>query len=329
MASLSRAQALEHDTTCSILLGIGDRSIGSMVGEIVRDFHYLVGQHCLTSKKYHGSNRIARLPSMPYVTIQSRQMFVEDQGSGPPLLLVHGFPLDHTMWRYQISALSASYRVIVPDLPGFGQSHWCESKSMSMANFANDLVALLEQLSISQPVVFCGLSMGGYIAWPFFQLHRDHVAALILCDTRALADTPKIARARLFMATHIVEQGMEVLLDTMLPKLFSEKTRQEQPQLFEEILLIARQNSRNGVAAAQRGMSERPDVTERLPSIDVPTLFICGEHDVISPPSEMIEMAERIPRSLYVEIPDAGHLAPLENPVVVNQAILRFLALEF
>ncbi|HEY6564395.1 MAG TPA: alpha/beta fold hydrolase, partial [Pirellulaceae bacterium] len=158
------------------------------------------------------------MPMLRHVDTAAGSIAYLDEGSGPLLLLVHGFPLDRTMWREQME-LADSYRLLIPDLPGFGQSP--SNRSVShMVDFADDLAVLLDALGIDGSVVFCGLSMGGYVAWEFFARHRHRVSALILADTRAANDTPEVARARELMAERVLAEGVEPLVASMLPKLF-------------------------------------------------------------------------------------------------------------
>ena len=260
------------------------------------------------------------------VPIGDIDLFVVEKGSGPPLLLVHGFPLDHTMWRYQVDALSASRRVIAPDLRGFGQSGVAGKKIVTMERFADDLAALLGSLDVHEPIDLCGLSMGGYIAWQFYHRHKSCLARLILCDTRADGDAEEVVRGRMIMAARVLEEGPGFIPDTMLPKLFAAETFQQRPDVVEETKEMILGNSGAGIAAAQLGMAQRPDMSHLLSEIDIPTLVLCGTHDVISPPSEMRVMAASIPGARFVEIPKAGHMAPMECPADVNEALLSFLS---
>src|SRR5579871_1458915 len=123
--------------------------------------------------------------------INGARMAAQIVGAGPTLLLVHGFPLDHTMWRRQFEQFSQSFRVVAPDLPGFGQSELAAGRTMSMRGYADALAALVDQVAPGEPIVFCGLSMGGYIAFQFWHGYRDRLSRLVLCDTRAVADTPQ------------------------------------------------------------------------------------------------------------------------------------------
>jgi len=250
---------------------------------------------------------------------------VVERGAGPPLLLVHGFPLDHTMWQAQIEELSLDTRVIAPDLRGFGESDG-GGEVVLMEDFADDLAALLDVLGVAEPVVFCGLSMGGYIAWQFFLRHWARLRALILCDTRAAADTPAAADARLANAKRVFEDGVAFLAEGMLDKLFAAETRQQRPELVEAARRVMLAASPQGVAAALRGLAARPDVSPWLPQMSVPALVVCGREDAISTVEEMRDIAERLPQARFVEIAGAGHMSPVEQPQIVNAAVRDFLA---
>lgn len=258
------------------------------------------------------------------ITIGDVELNVRDEGPGEPLLLVHGFPLDHTMWREQIRHFSGSRRVIAPDLRGFGRSGVTPG-TVTMQRFADDLAKLLDVLRIREPVCFCGLSMGGYIAWQFAQRHRRRLGSLILCDTRAIADDEAGKRNRAIIASRVLKDGPGFIADSMPEKLFSTRTHAENPELIAETQDVIRRSPPQGVAAAARGLAARPDVSAQLGAIDVPTLVVVGEEDAISPADEMQRIAESIPGAHFAAIPSAGHMAPLEAPVAVNTAIKDFL----
>lgn len=247
-----------------------------------------------------------------------------DRGRGLPLMLVHGFPLDHTMWRAQIEALSEHCRVIAPDLRGFGRSGVTEGK-VTMQQFADDLAALVHELEVEQPVVFCGLSMGGYVAWQFWQKYASRTRGLILCDTRATADRPQIAAERLKTARQVIREGPAPLVKAMIPKLFAEATARARPELIESLRRVILSTDPKGIAAAARGMAQRPDATGMLGRIDCPALVLVGEYDALSTPAQMQSVADAIPAARCVQIAGAGHMAPIENPKQVNQAILAFI----
>lgn len=264
---------------------------------------------------------------MPTISIGSSSLHFVDQGRGQALLLVHGFPLDHTMWREQVSELSKDFRVLAPDLRGFGQSSQMDGDDsvVSMAEFADDLAALLTALQVKEPVTLCGLSMGGYVAFQFAARHPGKLGRLILCDTKAAADTQEAAENRHKLAAKVLSEGSQVAAEAMLPKLFSKRASESKVGCVEETRQVILRTRPQAIAAALRGMAGREDFTARLGLIDVPTLVLCGAEDVITPPAEMRSIAAAIPGAEYCEVPAAGHMSPLEDPQTVNQALRRFL----
>lgn len=262
--------------------------------------------------------------NMTKLSVDNIQLEVLDEGQGDPVLLVHGFPLDHTMWRFQVDALSTRHRVIAPDLRGFGHSD-VTSGTVTMARFADDLAAVLDSLQIQSAVTYCGLSMGGYVGWEFFRRHRHRLSRMIMCDTRAVGDTQQVSRGRLLMAARVCEQGPGFIPDAMFPKLFAEETLAYQPGIVAATRSTILATSAEGIAAAQRGMAGRSDATPMLASVDVPVLLIAGAHDVISPPAEMQDIADALPVATFVSVDRSSHLSPLENPDAVNEVMLRFL----
>lgn len=269
-------------------------------------------------------SKTQELPSGKKVSIGDIHLNVVEQGSGPPLLLVHGFPLNHSMWSGQIADLSSHYRVIAPDLRGFGLSE-VTAGTVTMQQYADDLAQLLAAMEVTEPVVFCGLSMGGYIGWQFVARHRNKLAKLIIADSRAVADNEKAAAGRKETADKVEKEGSKVVAQAMLPKLFPARDIEAGKPFVKATEAVMLASPPAGVAAALRGMAERPDFTKELAQIDVPTLIICGEEDAIAPPAEMEGIAKAIPGAKYVGIAGTGHMAPLEKPAEVNAAIKAFL----
>jgi pimeloyl-ACP methyl ester carboxylesterase len=261
---------------------------------------------------------------MAIIKLGDIQLNVFERGRGTPVLLVHGYPLDHSMWRGQLDGLADCCRLIAPDLRGFGESSVTPG-TVTMAQMADDLAGLLDAMRVSEPIVFCGLSMGGYVAWQFAFRHRARLSKLILCDTRAIADSAEAAAGRLKTAERVLVEGTGVAADALVPKLFAPGAYSKQPEIVEQTRQVILRTSAAGIAAALLGMAERPNVTDRLGEIDVPALLIGGRHDGISPPDEMRGIAGRMPKARFVEIEDAGHMAPLEQADVVNAAIREFL----
>jgi pimeloyl-ACP methyl ester carboxylesterase len=265
---------------------------------------------------------------MKTVSTRSKEISYVDRGAGTPVLLVHGFPLDHTMWEAQIAALSSQARVIAPDLRGFGQTPLAPGdaeRGISMEAYADDLAELLDKIAVREPVVLVGFSMGGYVAWQFVRKHGGRLRALIQCDTRAQADTEEARSGRLKMAENVAVWGSGRVAEMMGPKLFAPATFENKPGVVAAVRAVVERTPPAGIAAAQRGMAARSDVTDLLPTIKLPTLVLVGELDVISPPAEMKEIADAIPGAQYVVIPRAGHMTTMEEPEAVNDALLEFV----
>jgi 3-oxoadipate enol-lactonase len=248
-----------------------------------------------------------------------------DEGPGPCVVLLHGYPLSREMWREQVSGIGSIYRIIAPDLRGHGASSAPEGV-YTMDEMAGDVIELIDTLHITEPFVLGGLSMGGYVALALINRYPDRVRALMLMDTQAGADTPEAALTREATARSVLEAGSAAAVAAaMLPRVFTKRTLEERPERVEPIKAVMEQTTPRGIAGALRGMAIRPDRRAELANIKVPTLVLVGEEDVVTPPSVAKAMADAIPDARLEVIPKAGHLAPYENPAVSNDVILRFL----
>jgi 3-oxoadipate enol-lactonase len=244
--------------------------------------------------------------------------------AGDPLLLIHGFPLSSAMWQPQVESPPPGWRVIAPDLRGFGNSPPAAGP-VTMDSLADDLAALLAQLGVSSAAV-CGLSMGGYVAFALLRRHPSLVRALVLCDTKADGDTEEVRRGRLQSAARVEAEGTRSVVDAMLPKLLSPATVRRQAAIEADVRGILESASPAGVAAALKAMAARPDSTPMLRSINVPTQIIVGADDQITPAGGAQLMARGIPGARIEVIPEAGHLPNLENTAAFDRALAGFLA---
>ena len=249
---------------------------------------------------------------------------VIDVGSGPVILLVHGFPLDHQMWKFQIEGLSDGYRIIAPDLPGFGSSPASQTE-LSMRGLADTLVAMLDSMGVAEPVAYCGLSMGGYIGWQFWKHHSQRLSHLVACDTKAAGDTEEIHRARQIAAHSVMQTGATTVADSMLQKLFHDPDSERKQTITQGVHQVISQTSPATIAAGQLAMADRPDATGWISEIEIPTLFVVGEFDGITTPEQMRANADLVPGSKFLQVADAGHMAPLENHVEFNAGLVEFL----
>jgi YbgC/YbaW family acyl-CoA thioester hydrolase len=257
------------------------------------------------------------------ITVSGVDLAVEVRGDGPACVLVHGFPFDRTMWRHQMAALTR-WKRIAPELRGFGTSD-APTGGGSMARYADDLIAVLDALEVQQ-AVFCGLSMGGYILFEVWRRYRDRVRALVLADTRAESDTPEGKRARDEMIGVAKSEGQEGIAKRMIPKLLAAATLQTQPEVERQVREMIQRASVPGIVAALEAMKERPDSRPLLSDITVPTLVLVGAEDALTPPPLSRAMADAIPGARYAEVSVAGHLAPLEQPLVASRLLSDFLA---
>jgi 3-oxoadipate enol-lactonase len=246
-----------------------------------------------------------------------------DQGTGSPIVFLHGFPTCRSVWNPQVEFLSLHFRVITVDLRGNGESDaplW----RYTMETFSDDLCGLLDHLSI-QRAVFAGLSMGGYVLFSFYRKYPQRVRGLILADTRAESDTPKVREGRFQMAQTAYREGLGPVADAMLPKLLSSKTLQNRPERVADVRELILRNSAVGIAGDLMAMAERPDSSPILSEFKCPVLVVVGSDDAATPPDEVRRMAGRIPYGKLEIIPDAGHLSNFENPEAFNRAVLNFM----
>ncbi|MGH9811813.1 MAG: alpha/beta fold hydrolase [Candidatus Acidiferrales bacterium] len=247
----------------------------------------------------------------------------EEAGRGAPVVLLHAFPLSRKMWAPQVEALAPRYRVIAPDFRGHGESGVADEDS-TMERLAEDVRGLLDHLKLER-VVLGGLSMGGYVALAFYRRWPELVAALVLADTRASADTEEGRKGRYETAALAEREGNAAIADMMVPKLLGPATLERKPEVVAAVRAMILEASPAGIAAALRGMAARPASFDLLPTIKCPTLIIVGELDGLTPPADSEAMAKAIPGSTLVRIAEAGHLSNLEQPEEFNSALSGFL----
>lgn len=239
------------------------------------------------------------------------------------ILLIHGFPLDHTLWDPNIAVLSAEAEVMAPDVRGFGGNKSAEM-SLTMEAAADDLLRQLDSRGV-QSVVPCGLSMGGYIAMAMLERAPARIAGLILCNTRSAADTQEAKLGRETTAQDAMSKGMAVIARAMVPKVLGKTTLSEQPALAARIEAMMAGQDPAGVAAASRGMALRPDRTELLRRFTKPALVITGDEDGLMPLPTSSMMVDALPKGELVIIEGAGHLSNVERPEQFNETVSRFL----
>ncbi len=263
---------------------------------------------------------------MPFATVSGTRLHYLNAGGGdPPLVLLHAFPLNAGMWDEQIAALAPRWRVVAPDLPGFGHTPAAEGGEASIDGWADLVAELVPQLGLG-PVVVGGLSMGGYVAFALHRRHPELVTALVLADTRAGADTPEVVQRRTDQQQKVSAGKTDEVLDAMVGTLLSEQTRQERPDVVERARALMATTPPATIITALEVMKNRVDATAALGAITVPVLVVVGEHDVPSPPAVAQEMAEALPDARLETLPGAGHLSNLEVPEAFNRILGSFLA---
>jgi pimeloyl-ACP methyl ester carboxylesterase len=256
--------------------------------------------------------------AMPSIDINGTQFNYSERGAGTPLVLVHGFPLDSRIWDDQVAALSDRYRVIAPDLRGFGQSR--SDQPFTMESLADDLHHLLTKIG-ALPCVLAGLSMGGYVAFAYDSKYPTDLKGLVLIDTRCEADAAEGKQKRDKMIETVREFGSEAIANEMMPKMLAPDAEQCRPQLMQKLRAIMESCPPKTIESALAAMRDRRDYRDRLASIAVPTLIVVGDQDAITPPPMSEFMHREIPKSKLVVIKGSGHMSPMEQPEQVNHAL--------
>jgi 3-oxoadipate enol-lactonase len=257
------------------------------------------------------------------VSARAVELAYEEAGRGEPVVLLHGFPFNRSLWREQAEALRERFRVITPDLRGHGESP-AEGETATMEEMAGDVAALLDALGVGRAVVG-GLSMGGYVTLAFCRLFPERVRALVLADTRPQGDAEEGKRGREQTARRALGEGMGPVAESMLPKMFAAATFDGRPDVVARVREMILATKPEGAAAALRGMALRRDHTEWLSEISVPTLVVVGSEDAITPPADSETMRAKIPGARLEVIGGAGHVSNVERPEEFNRALLNFL----
>jgi 3-oxoadipate enol-lactonase len=259
---------------------------------------------------------------MPHLNVNGANLFYHESGRGLPVVLLHGFPLDHRVWHKQVPELSSVCRVITPDFRGFGQSR--DHSSFTVQSLAEDIYVLLAQLR-ALPCVVGGLSMGGYVALAYERAYASTLRGLTLIDTRAAGDTPEGKAGRDTMIELAKTSGSSGVAEKMMPKMLAPATIESHPELVAELKAIMENCPSQTMQHALAAMRDRPDSRPTLGRIAAPTLIIVGDADAITPKTEAEEMHKDIRGSSLNVIAGAGHTSPLEQPQQVSRAIRHFM----
>ena len=250
--------------------------------------------------------------------------YTDSGGSGTPVVLLHAFPFNSSMWEPQLDSLGDKFRFIVPDLKGFGATEAPEGESAySMDSYADEVKTIVDAAGLDR-FVLAGLSMGGYIALAYMRKYAEGVSGLVLADTRAEADPPEGKEKRSNQQKQVLQDGTAGLIEGLTGALLAESTRSNKPDVVKKVQ-AAMDNPAAGFIGALEAMKNRIDSTEGLAKIDVPTLVIVGENDGITPPEAARKLHEHIGGSQLVVIPEAGHISNMEAPEAFNGALGEFL----
>lgn len=260
------------------------------------------------------------------LTIDDQHIHVIDRGSGIPILFLHAFPLPAAMWDYQVEALSsAGWRCVAIDLPGFGGSAApADPSACSMDAYADLVAGVALALGLDQ-VVLAGASMGGYLAFAVMRRHPDLVRALVLAGTKAQADDGNTWQDRTDLQNALRDgDSLETLAKAMVEKLLGRPALRHQ-ELVDYVHALMTNNTVDGVIGALEAMKHRPDSMSTLADIAVPTLVLVGSQDRVTPLIEANLIRSKVALAKLVTVPEAGHLANLENPLEFNEMLLEFL----
>jgi pimeloyl-ACP methyl ester carboxylesterase len=253
------------------------------------------------------------------------EIFYWTLGDGSPVVLLHPFPVHHEFWLPVAESLSTRYRLILPDLRGHGDSGIGEGGSpATMEKHAADIVRVMDDAGVGRaPLV--GVSIGGYVLFELWRRHRNRVAALGLFNTKAPADSAEARAGRLQAAADVLNRGTGPFLESMIGRLLCRTTHETRPDLVQGALRMMRKMSPEDIAQVQRGMAERPDSVETLKTINVPTLVVTGDEDVLTGIGEAELMHQHISGSQLRVIPKAGHYSPWEQPEEAARLLRQFL----
>jgi len=247
-----------------------------------------------------------------------------DVGEGiVPVIFLHGYPFDKSMWRDQLKELKSSNRVIAVDVRGFGDST-DEKTHLSIELFAEDLVLFMDKLKIDKAIV-CGLSMGGFIALNAMKRFPERFKALILCDTQCIADTTEVREKRYATIEQINRDSADAFNEKFVKSVFHPESLTGKMELVESLRSVVFANSKRIITAGITALAERSETCSTLDAIHIPTLIVCGREDTVTPLVESEFMHKHIKGSILKIIDKAGHVSNLEQPVEFNKYIQDFL----
>ena len=244
-------------------------------------------------------------------------------GSGPDVVLLHPFPAHHGVWLPVAEQLAVRYRCILPDLRGHGASEPGEGAA-TMEKHAGDVRRACDDAGVSR-ATFVGVSIGGYILFEFWRRFRERVAALVLVDARAPADSDETRRARLASIEQVQKHGPDGFIDAQIERLLGTSTKRNRPDIAQAARGMMAKMTVAGITAVQQGMAARPDSVPTLKTIDVPALVMVGDEDAVTPRADAEQMQRGVRGATLEVVPGAGHYSPFEQPDAVARVLRRFL----
>ncbi|WP_263833138.1 alpha/beta fold hydrolase [Sulfurospirillum oryzae] len=258
-------------------------------------------------------------------TVGGLSVLLEGNQKNRAIIFLHGFPYDHTMWSEQIAALRDTYYCVAYDIRGLGDSSVGDGQ-FTMESFVDDLEMLIRELRIEKPPILCGFSMGGYIVLRAVERMESNFSAVILCDTTSNADDNEAKLKRSDVIRRINAQGLSSFSKNFIGRCYSDVYKKEHKEAVDKRIAKSIKFNSIGVKGCLFAMLTRNDTSAYLPSIELPTLLLCGELDALTPPLRMKAMADQIKDAQFVLIKHAAHMSVVENPTDCNEAMKAFLA---
>lgn len=259
------------------------------------------------------------------IPINNFHLSYDDVGEGStPIICLHGFPFDKTMWENQLDFFKTKYRIIAFDIRGFGKST-DEESHLSIPLFSEDLIAFMDKLNIEKAII-CGLSMGGFIALNAMKSFPDRFEALILCDTQCIADTPEVKEKRYEVIDDISTNGVAAFNEGFIKSVFHKNSLLRKKSMVDKLRNVVFANSENIIKKGLVALAERSETCTSLNKISIPALIICGREDEVTPLVQSESMLSAIQDAKLHVIDDAGHVSNLEQPEEFNAQLLNFLA---
>ena len=259
---------------------------------------------------------------MPPIHVNGARLAVDESGSGPPLVLLHGLGANAgELWQRPLDALAANFRVVTYDLRGSGRSEVTPGP-YTIEGLADDLAALIAELGLERPLVM-GHSMGGSVA--LLHAARDPAGVRAVVGLGAPATFPQANRDGLEARAETVERdGMDAVAETVAGNALAPSFRERDPDGYACFVLMLQGNNAAGYAAQCRALVGL-DITGELPRIEAPVLLLTGDRDGVAPEAATRASAEAIPGARYQVVEDTAHILPFERADVLEAVALPFL----